>query len=69
VDSPSGDRGAESVEMVAAAAGDYSIEVRSLNQAAKAGKYEIQVVVRTATRQDHDRVTAQGGSSATSVER
>jgi hypothetical protein len=43
VDSPNGSRGPETVWFVADSAGDYKIEVRSLEKSAKPGKYEIQI--------------------------
>jgi hypothetical protein len=43
VDSPNGDRGPEPVEVVAAASGDYRLEIRPLEKAAKRGDYQVKI--------------------------
>ena len=43
VDSPNGDRGPEPVQVVAAASGDYRLEVRPLEKAANRGHYQVKI--------------------------
>ena len=60
IDSPSGTRGAERVSEVAKAAGDYRVEVKSEEAAAKPGRYEVRIEdLRPATDQDRTRVQAE----------
>ncbi|MBI4851749.1 MAG: tetratricopeptide repeat protein, partial [Acidobacteria bacterium] len=58
VDSPNGTEGEEPVYFISQTAGNYRLEVRSLEKQAKAGNYEIKVnELRTSVTQDIDRVT------------
>ncbi len=60
VDSPSGTHGAEKASVVAQAAGDYRIVVRSDDAKAKPGRYEMKVEeMRPATDEDRTRVKAE----------
>lgn len=60
VDSPNGERGIEEAFIVADVSGDYRIEVRSPENKALPGKYEISIVeLRTATAADRDRYAAE----------
>ncbi len=60
IDSPNGIQGPEPVSIVSESAGAYRLQVRSLEQAAPAGRYEIRVTeLRAATTQDRSRVTAE----------
>jgi erythromycin esterase len=43
VDSPNGDRGPEPIEVVAAASGNYRLEIRPLEKAAKRGSYQVKI--------------------------
>jgi hypothetical protein len=43
VDSPDGDRGPEPVQVVAAASGDYRLEICPLEKAAKRGDYQVKI--------------------------
>ena len=43
VDSPNGDRGPEPVQAVAAASGDYRLEIRPLEKAAQRGGYQVKI--------------------------
>ena len=53
VDSPNGTQGPEPVKWITAEAGNYRLEVRSLEKEAKAGRYEVTIVgVRVATAED-----------------
>src|SRR5215813_12332773 len=58
VDSPTGAQGPELLQWIVEAAGTYWLEVRSLENNAKPGRYEVKIVeLRTAT--DRDRVLAE----------
>jgi CHAT domain-containing protein/Tfp pilus assembly protein PilF len=60
IDSPNGPNGPEPVSMIADASGSYRLEVRSLEKAAAAGRYEVKIAdLRTATAQDRNRVLAE----------
>jgi CHAT domain-containing protein/Tfp pilus assembly protein PilF len=60
VDSPNGTQGPESLELITPIDGVYSLKVRSLEEKASAGRYEIKFVeLRTATEQDKKRNKAQ----------
>ncbi len=60
VDSPNGAQGPERASEVAAAAGDYRVEVRSDHPKAKPGQYEMRIdELRPATERDRTRVTAE----------
>lgn len=60
VDSPNGTQGPESVWLIAETPGSYRLVVRSLEQTAAAGRYEMNVAeVRDATAQDRARLAAQ----------
>jgi CHAT domain-containing protein/Tfp pilus assembly protein PilF len=60
VDSPNGKEGPEPVSMVAEVAGDYRLEVRSLEEKTEPGRYEVNVQeLRAATTKDRDRITAE----------
>ncbi len=60
MDSPTGTQGSESVSWVAAASGEYRLEVRALEKEARPGRYEIRVEEwREATPQDEKRVAAE----------
>lgn len=60
VDSPNGTRGPESVFAIAAVAGDYRLEVRSLEGDAPPGHYVLKVEeLRPATKRDESRVIAE----------
>jgi CHAT domain-containing protein/tetratricopeptide (TPR) repeat protein len=60
VDGPTGKYGTERVRIIAAAAGAYRIDVRSLEKAAPAGRYRLDVgEVRVADADDRRRVEAQ----------
>lgn len=53
VDSPNGTQGPEPVELIAPIGGDYSLKVRSLEDKAPSGKYEVKVVeLRDTTEKD-----------------
>src|SRR5262245_3230539 len=53
IDSPNGDRGPEQVSIVAKVPGNHRLEVRSLDKAAAAGRYEAKItVLRDATLED-----------------
>src|SRR5262249_27620503 len=55
VDSPNGTQGPESLQWIVEAAGTYWLEVRSLENNAKPGRYEAKIVeLRTATSRDRD---------------
>jgi erythromycin esterase len=43
VDSPNGDQGPEPVQVVAAASGDYRLEILPLEKAAKRGRYQVKI--------------------------
>ena len=43
VDSPNGDHGPEPIELVATASGDYRLEIRPLEKAAKRGGYQVKI--------------------------
>jgi len=59
VDSPNGKQGPEPVSMIVETTGDYRLEVRSLEKAAAAGRYEVKLEeLRTATEKDKDRIAA-----------
>jgi CHAT domain-containing protein/tetratricopeptide (TPR) repeat protein len=60
VDSPNGMQGLESVLLVAEASGSYRLEVRSLEEDAAAGHYQVKIEeLRTATEHDRSRIAAQ----------
>ena len=60
VDSPNGTQGPEPLSMIAEVAGDYRLEVRSLEEKAQPGRYEVNVQeLRAATKKDRDRIAAQ----------
>lgn len=60
VDSPNGPLGPEPISALAEAAGNYRLEVRSLEAKAKAGRYQAKVEeLRAATVQDRGRIAAQ----------
>ncbi|HJQ23960.1 MAG TPA: CHAT domain-containing protein [Blastocatellia bacterium] len=60
VDSPNGTQGPEPVSLIAAATGEYRLEVRSLEDKAAAARYEIKIeALRQALAEDHDRVAAE----------
>lgn len=53
VDSPNGTQGPEPVEIIAPTDGDYSLKVRSLEEKAPSGKYEVKLLeLRAATEKD-----------------
>lgn len=59
VDSPNGAQGPESIPRVADMPGRYRLEVRSLEESAAAGRYEVRIQeLRTATERDRRRVAA-----------
>src|SRR5207249_4629680 len=59
IDSPNGANGPEPVEVVAEAAGEYRLEVRTLGALDRGGRYEARVEeVRAATKQDRQLVEA-----------
>jgi CHAT domain-containing protein/tetratricopeptide (TPR) repeat protein len=59
VDSPNGTTGPETISAIAEIAGTYRVEVRSLEQIAKIGRYEIDIeALRAATAEDKYRVEA-----------
>ncbi|HEX8266323.1 MAG TPA: CHAT domain-containing protein [Pyrinomonadaceae bacterium] len=63
VDSPNGTHGLEPISVVAEAAGNYRLEVRSLEAAAEAGRYQVKVEeLRTGTQQDKNRIAAQNAA-------
>src|SRR5262249_27050494 len=65
VDSPNGAQGPEPLSLVTEVAGNYRLEVRSLEVAAPAGRYEALVVeLRSATTADASRVAAERAFSA-----
>jgi CHAT domain-containing protein len=59
MDSPNDRRGSESILLVADVSGDYRIDVRSLNNRASAGQYEIKIIaLREATEIDRNHAAA-----------
>ena len=59
VDSPNGTQGPEPFALVTEAAGDYRLEVRSLEKTAAAGRYEAKIEeLRAATAEDRERLAA-----------
>src|SRR5438045_3401984 len=59
VDSPNGTQGPEPIWLIAETAGDYRLEVRSLEKNAAAGRYEVKVgQLRAPTTQDRLRIAA-----------
>lgn len=59
VDSPNGTQGPEPVWVIAETAGEYRLEVRSLEKNAAAGRYEVLVKqLRAPTEQDRSRISA-----------
>ena len=59
-DSPNDRWGAEPVIVLAAASGDYRVDIRSPNSRAPAGRYEIRIIaLRSATATDRDHAAAQ----------
>ncbi len=60
VDSPNGTQGEEPVSIVAETAGNYRLEVRSLEPKAPAGRYQVKIEeLRTGTQQDKNQIAAQ----------
>ncbi len=60
VDSPNGTQGAEPISAVAEVAGNYRLEVSSLEANSAAGRYEAKIVeLRTATERDRKRIIAE----------
>jgi CHAT domain-containing protein/Flp pilus assembly protein TadD len=60
VDSPNGTNGPEPVELIASTEGDYVLKVRSLEDKAPSGRYEIKVSeLRSATEKDKQKIDAQ----------
>ncbi|HYH85194.1 MAG TPA: CHAT domain-containing protein [Pyrinomonadaceae bacterium] len=60
IDSPNGTQGPEAISVVTEAAGNYRLEVRSLEAKAEAGRYEVKIAeLRTATEQDKNRFAAE----------
>ena len=60
VDSPNGTQGPEPVSVIAAAAGEYRLEVVSPDKAVSPGRYEIRIeALREGTSQDTDRVAVE----------
>jgi len=60
VDSPNGTQGAEPISVVTEAAGNYRLEVRSLEANAVAGRYEAKIdELRAATTKDRKRIVAE----------
>ncbi|HEU4388727.1 MAG TPA: hypothetical protein VFV34_13075, partial [Blastocatellia bacterium] len=60
LDSPNGSQGPEHIYWIAEIPGQYQLEVRSLNNNAATGRYEVKVMeMRLATDEDTIRVTAQ----------
>jgi CHAT domain-containing protein/Tfp pilus assembly protein PilF len=59
VDSPNGTQGPEPISIIAEVAGDYRLEVRSLEEKAEIGRYEVNVKeLRAATQKDRERIAA-----------
>src|SRR5262249_29485725 len=58
VDSPNGDRGPETVQVVAAASGDYRLEIRPLEKAANRGRYQVKIEELLAADQYAERLAA-----------
>ena len=59
-DSPNDRWGPEPILVLAAASGDYRVDIRSPNSRAPAGRYEIRIItLRTATANDRDHAAAQ----------
>jgi CHAT domain-containing protein/tetratricopeptide (TPR) repeat protein len=59
-DSPNGARGSEMVELITGLAGDYRLEVRSVEKDGATGRYEVKIAqLREASPEDHNRVAAQ----------
>ncbi len=59
VDSPNGSQGPEPVSVIAEAPGNYRLEVRSLENTAPAGRYEVKILeLRIASPQDISRIAA-----------
>lgn len=59
VDSPNGSKGPEPVSLVTEASGAYQLEVRSLEESAPAGKYEVKIEeLRKAIPQDSTQIAA-----------
>jgi CHAT domain-containing protein len=59
IDSPNGSKGLEPVYYIAEAAGDYRLEVRSLEQASEPGRYHVRIADRhAATDRDRQRIVA-----------
>ncbi len=60
VDSPNGTQGPEPLEIIASIDGDYVLKVRSLEEKAPSGKYEVKVIeLRTVTEKEKHRISAQ----------
>ncbi len=60
VDSPNGRQGDEPILIVAETAGNYRLEVRSLEPKAPAGRYQVKIEeLRAGTQQDKNRIAAQ----------
>jgi CHAT domain-containing protein/Tfp pilus assembly protein PilF len=63
VDSPNGIQGPEIVELIATASGDYLLKVRSLEEKAASGRYDVKIVeLKIATEIDKGRMAAQRAS-------
>jgi CHAT domain-containing protein/Tfp pilus assembly protein PilF len=59
VDSPNGTQGPEPIAVIVETSGDHRLEVKSLEEKAPAGRYELRVEeLREATPQDRDRIAA-----------
>ena len=60
VDSPNGTQGPEPLSIIAEVAGNYRLEVASLEEKAETGRYEVNVKeLRAATTKDRDRIAAE----------
>ncbi len=60
VDSPNGTQGAEPIALIIETAGNYRLEVRSLEKTAAAGRYEVKIKeLRTVTEKDKNKIAAQ----------
>lgn len=69
VDSPNGSNGPEPIFWITEAAGEYLLEVRSLEAGAAAGRYEAKIEgLRAATEEDRRRVAAENAAEAAFAE-
>jgi erythromycin esterase len=59
VDTPNGDNGPEIVRVVAAATGDYRLEIRPLEKTAKGGRYQVKIEELLTADQYADRLAAE----------